>query len=238
MVYWNSIFGVDDVQLEVIPRIASSSHLIPKDLHISWYLCKSSKDIYHNAKQIQEEAERFISSEISKPTVTPAILEHTGRDIIQAIDPHEEFLLSSEQISYHVQVIAMENYLNHQVPVYQEQPPQDPSTGARTRHKGPLQTPGPDYAPLGFMGDWQGFIPALISKSHHLLVHQFWNVPDIDQYQALILNVIHEDKPTTRIAYKVQGTWDTNQEELDFKDNQGSLSASDSFYPGIHVSTI
>ena len=54
MVYWNSIFRVDNVQLEAIPRIASGFHLLPKDLHISWYLCKSSKDIYHNAKQIQE----------------------------------------------------------------------------------------------------------------------------------------------------------------------------------------
>ena len=48
VVYWDSIFGVDDVQLETIPRIASTFHLLPKDLHISWYLCKSSKDIYHN----------------------------------------------------------------------------------------------------------------------------------------------------------------------------------------------
>ena len=35
-----------------------------------------------------------------------------------------------------VQVIAVENYLDHLAPVYQEQPPQDPSTGAHARHKG------------------------------------------------------------------------------------------------------
>ena len=67
---------------------------------------------------------------------------------------------------------------------------------------------------------WQGFIPVLISKSHCLLVHQFWNVPDIDQYRALILNIICEDEPSTRIDYEVQGTWDTNQEELDSEDDQ------------------
>ena len=146
MVYWNSIFGVDDIQLEAIPRIDSTFHLLPKDLHISWYLCKLSKDIYHNAKQVQEEAESFISNKISKPIVTPAILKCAARDIIQAIDPHEEFLLSSEHISYCVQVIAVENYLDHPAPVYQEQPPQDSSAVACARHKGPPQTPGPDYA--------------------------------------------------------------------------------------------
>ena len=62
LVYWNSIYRVDNVQLEAIPRIASTFHLLLKELHISWYLCKSSKDIYHNAKQIQEEAQSFISS--------------------------------------------------------------------------------------------------------------------------------------------------------------------------------
>ena len=86
------------------------------------------------------------------------------------------------------------------------------------------------------MGDWQGFIPALISKSHHLLVHQFQNIPNIDQYQAL--NIIHEDKPTTRIDYNVQGTWDTNQEELEFEMTKCPLSALDSFCPQAHVSTI
>ena len=50
VVYWNSIFEVDNVQLEVIPTIASTFPLLPQDLHISWYLCKSSKDIYHNTK--------------------------------------------------------------------------------------------------------------------------------------------------------------------------------------------
>ena len=144
MVYWNSIFGVDDVQLEVIPRIASTFRLLPKDLHISWYLCKSSEDIYHNTKWIQEEAECFMSSKISKPVFTPAILKCAARDIIQAIDPHKEFLSSSEHISYHVQVIAMETYLDHLAPLYQEQPPQDSSTGACARHKGQPQTPGPD----------------------------------------------------------------------------------------------
>ena len=183
------------------------------------------KDIYHNAKHLQEEAESFVTSKISKPIVTPAILKCAARDIIQAIDPHEEFLSSSEHISYHVQVIAMENYLDHPAPVYQEQPPQDSSTGASARHKGPPQIPGPDYLSCGFTGDWQGFIPAvpLISKSHHLLVHWFWNIPDIDQYQALILNVIHEDEHTTRVDYKVQGNWDTNQEEHDVEDVQRSF---------------
>ena len=140
MIYWNSIFRVDNIQLEVIQRIASTVHLLPKDLHISWYLCKSSKDIYHNAKHIQEEAESFMSSEISKPIVTPAFLKCAARDIIQAIDPHEELLSSSEHISYCVQVIAMENYLDHPAPVYQEQPPQDSSTGAHARHIGTPQT--------------------------------------------------------------------------------------------------
>ena len=67
----------------------------------------------------------------------------------------------------------MENYLDHQAPVYQEHPPQDPSTGAHAQHTGPPLMPGPDYAPRGFMGGWQGFIPVQISKSHHLLVHWF-----------------------------------------------------------------
>ena len=183
VVYWNSIFRVDDIQLEAIPRIASAFHLLPKDLHISWYLCKSSKDIYHNTKQIQEqEAESFISSKIFKPIVTPAILKCAARDIIQALILMRRLSGVVDHLSYHVQVIAMENYLDHQAPVYQEQPPQDPSTGACTKHTGPPLTPGPDYAPCGFTGDWQGFIPALISKSHHLLVHQFWNIPNIDQY--------------------------------------------------------
>ena len=132
----------------------------------------------------------------------------------------------------------MENYLDHQGPVYQGQPPQDPDTGAWARHKGPPQSPGKNYAPRGFMGDWQGFILVLISKSHHLLVHQFWNVPNIDQYQALILNIIHEDEPTTRIDHNVQGTWDTGQEQLESEDNKHHLSTSDSFCPQIHASKI
>ena len=110
MVYWNSIFRVDNVQLEAIPRIASTFHLLPKDLHVSWYLCKSYKDIYHNAKQIQEEAKSFISSEILKPIVTPAILKCAVRDIIQVIDhQHEEIVWSRGHLSYCVQVIAVEN---------------------------------------------------------------------------------------------------------------------------------
>ena len=94
-------------------------------------------------------------------------------------------------------------------------------TGART--KGPPTSPGPDFAPHGFTGDWRGFIPVLISKSHHLLVHQFWKVPNIDQYQALILNIIREDEPTTIIDYNIQGTWDTNEEELEFENDQASF---------------
>ena len=91
--------------------------LLPKDLHISWYLCKSSKDIYHNAKQTQEEAQSFFSSKNSKPIVTLAILKCAARDTIQAIGPHEEIVWSSGfHQSYHIQVIAMENYLDHQAP--------------------------------------------------------------------------------------------------------------------------
>ena len=142
---------------------------------------KSSKDIYHNAKWIQEEAQVFILSENSKPIATLAILKHAARDIIQAIDPHKEIVWSSGPLSYHIQVIAMENYLDHQAPVYQGPPPQDPDTALGARTKGSPPSPGPDYAPCGFTGDWSRFIPALISKSHCLLVHQFLNVPDIDQ---------------------------------------------------------
>ena len=69
LVYWTSIYRVDDIQLEAIPRIASTFHLLPMDLHISCYLGKSSKDIYHNAKQIQEEAQSksFVLSKNSSP---------------------------------------------------------------------------------------------------------------------------------------------------------------------------
>ena len=114
LVYWNSLNGVDDVQLEAIPRIASAFCLLLKDLHISWYLYKSSKDIYHNAKQLQEEAQGFVLSENSKPIVTLAILKCVARDIIQAIDPHEDIVWSSGgHLSYCIQVVAMENYLDH-----------------------------------------------------------------------------------------------------------------------------
>ena len=75
LVYWNSIYRVDDVQLEALPSIASAFHLLLKDLHITWYLCKSSKDIYHTTKQIQEEAQSFILNENCKPIVTLAILK-------------------------------------------------------------------------------------------------------------------------------------------------------------------
>ena len=172
-------------------------------------------------KQIQEEAQSFISSEHSKPVVTIAILKCAAQSIIQVIGPHEEFLVSPVHNSYHVQVIAMENYLDHQAPVHQGPPPQDPNTCTGARTKGPPPSPaGADYAPCGFTGDWCRFIPVLISKSHHLLVHQFWKVPNIDQYRVLILNVICEDEPTTIIDFNVQGTWDTNEEELEFDNDQ------------------
>ena len=207
----------------MLPNIASVFHLLPKDLHITWYLRKSSNDIYHTTKKIQEEAQSFISSKNSKPIATLAILKCAAQAIIQAIGPHEKFLSSLEHNYYHIQVIAMENYLDHQAPVYQGPPLQDPDTCTGARTKGPPPSPGPDYAPHGFMGDWHGFIPALISKSHHLLVHWFQKVPNIDQYQALILNIIHEDEPTTIIDYNIQGTWDTKEEELEFENDQASF---------------
>ena len=37
------------------------------------------------------------------------------------------------------------------------------------------------------------------------------------------MNVICEDEPTTRIDYKVQGTWDSDQEQLESEDDQGSF---------------
>ena len=36
----------------------------------------------------------------------------------------------------------------------------------------------------------------------------------------LILNVICEDGPTTIIDFNIQGTWDTNEEELKFDNDQ------------------
>ena len=120
----------------------------------------------------KEEAQSFISSEHSKPVVTIAILKCAAQSIFQVIGPHEEFLTSPVHNSYHIQVIAMENYLDHQAPVHQGPPPQDPNTCTGARTKGPPPSPaGADYAPCGFMGDWCRFIPVLISKSHHLLVH-------------------------------------------------------------------
>ena len=98
----------------------------------------------------------------------------------------------------HVQVIAMENYLDHAAPVYQEEPPQDPSTGACARHKGPATS-----------NTWPRLCTTWI-QGRLARIHPNTN--------------LHKPPSSgTLVDYKVQGTWDTNQEELDFKDDQARV---------------
>ena len=59
--------------------------------------------------------------------------------------------------------------------------------------------------------DYLGFIPAIISKRHSLLVHWFNGVPDIDSFCQVILWKIAANKGTLEVM--IQGTWediDTN----------------------------
>ena len=54
--------------------------------------------------------------------------------------------------------------------------------------------------------DYLGFIPAITSKRHCLLVHQFNGVPNIDYFNQLILQKIAADKGTLEVM--IQGTWE------------------------------
>ena len=76
---------------------------------------------------------RYRKSSLQVKTLSPFLLllsSNVQQEILsKQLILTREFLLSTEHISYCVQVIAMENYLDHRAPVYQEQPPQDPNTG-------------------------------------------------------------------------------------------------------------
>ena len=54
--------------------------------------------------------------------------------------------------------------------------------------------------------DCLGFIPAIISKRHCLLVHQFNGVPNIGSFCQLILQKITANKGNLEVM--IQGTWE------------------------------